>query len=110
TAFVTPLVCLGSLAVYHHQYDLSLQLVPLLLTAFGAPAVRQPPRALWLMAPLLFLILLLPVGKAQRIVMEHFGIVGLGWLRLAFPLALSLALGGSLAVLRRRLGASRSIP
>jgi len=103
TVFVTPLVCLGSLAVYHHHYDLSLLLVPLLLTLFGAARVRRPLRALWAMAPLLFLILLAPVGKAQSIMLQRFGMTGLGWVRLMFPLAVSLTLMGSLTVLRRRL-------
>ena len=104
TVFVAPLVCLGSLCVYHHQYDLCLFFAPLLLAVFGSGILRQSAWALALIAPLVFMILLLPIGTAESVAESILGIRGVGLLKLTFPTALTLALAGSLVILRGRAG------
>jgi Glycosyltransferase family 87 len=104
--FLTPLVCLGSLAVYHHQYDASLFLVPILLAWFLSPHLRQPAWSAWLCVPLLFIVLLLPIGAAGNVLGKLFGPTGDGLVKISFPFAITLALFGSLVFLRRNLEAS----
>jgi hypothetical protein len=104
--FLTPLVCLGSLAVYHHQYDASLFLVPILLAWFLSPQLRQPAWSAWLCVPLLFVVLVLPIGAAENVFGKLFGPTGVGLVKLSFPIAITLALVGSLVLLRRNLEAS----
>jgi hypothetical protein len=102
-AFLAPLVCLGSLCVYHHHYDVCLFFAPVLLTALGPASERQPRWALWMAIPLVVMIAALPIGKAQDVVELALGAEWIGLLKLAFPVALSLALLGSLVILRRHL-------
>lgn len=103
--FLTPLVCLGSLAVYHHQYDACLFLVPILLAFFLSPELRKPGWGALLTLPILFIVLLLPIGMAQNLLKQFLGDVGPGLVKISFPFAISLALIGSLALLRRHLSA-----
>lgn len=103
TLFLGPLVCLGSLAVYHHQYDACLFLAPALLLALGPEELRKPRWALGAAVPLVILIVILPIGKAQDIAESLLGARGVGLLKLSFPVALTLALVGLLVILRRHL-------
>ena len=104
--FLPPLVCLGSLCVYHHHYDASLFFVPALL--WGLVLARQglPRWGAFMSAPLLAIILILPFGFAQNLASKLFGEHGIGLLKLSFPLALTAALVGSLALLFRGLRAA----
>jgi hypothetical protein len=101
--FLPPLVCLGSLCVYHHHYDLSPFFVPVLLWLFVLRPVAQPRWAVWLSLPLLAMMLLLAFGKAQDVAGALLGETGIGLLKLSFPVALTLSLCGSLLVLWRGL-------
>lgn len=101
--FLPPLVCLGSLCVYHHHYDLSPFFVPVLLWLFVLRPNAGPAWGAWLSLPLLAMALLLPFGKAQNIAGALLGETGIGLLKLSFPVALTLALFGSMAVLSRGL-------
>lgn len=109
--FLLPLICLGSLAVYHHQYDACLFLAPLVLAWFLSPSLRQPAWGAVLIVPLLFTVTLLPIGKAQDILGGLLGPTGVGLVKISFPFAITLALIGSLAFLKdnldRALGAGR---
>jgi hypothetical protein len=105
TLFLTPLVCLGSLCVYHHQYDACVVLAPLLLAATMYQRIRRPRWALWACLPLALLVLIMPIGAVQNLVMPRFGHFGVGLLKLSFPVTFTLALIGSLALLRQNLGA-----
>jgi hypothetical protein len=105
--FLTPLVCLGSLAVYHHQYDACLFLAPILLAWFLSPRLRQPAWGALLCVPLLFIVLLLPIGMAESVMDKLFGPTGVGLVKISFPIAITLALVGSLAFLRRNLEAGQ---
>src|SRR6185369_1536250 len=100
TLFLAPLVCLGSLCVYHHQYDACMVFCPavLALLVFG-----KRPRPAWaglVTLPLLTMILILPIGLAQRFASALLGPVGVGLLKLSFPIAFTAALIGSIAMLR----------
>jgi len=100
TLFLAPLVCLGSLCVYHHQYDACMVFCPaiLALLVFG-----KRPRPAWaglMTLPLLTMILILPIGLAQRFASALLGPVGVGLLKLSFPIAFTAALIGSIAMLR----------
>ena len=105
--FLTPLVCLGSLAVYHHQYDACLFLAPIAIACFLSRRLWQPIWGALLCAPLLFIVLLLPIGKAQDVLGGLFGPTGVGLVKISFPIAITLALIGSLAFLRSNLGSNR---
>jgi hypothetical protein len=99
--FLPPLVCLGSLCVYHHQYDAALFFAPALLSASVFGSELRPRWAAYLQLPLIAMILLLPIGLAQRIAEDTLGWQGVGLLKLSFPVAFSLALLGSLMALSR---------
>jgi glycosyl transferase family 87 len=101
TMFLAALVCLGSLCVYHHQYDVCLFFAPLLLILFGSRSVPRPPWASLLVLPLSLMIAFLPIGAAQHAVEIALGPEWVGLLKLTFPVSLTLALLGSLVLLRR---------
>ena len=105
--FLPPLVCLGSLCVYHHQYDACLFFAPALLSYFVLGRELRPRWALLLVAPILAMILVLPIGVAQKLANDALGVFGIGLLKLSFPIAVSLALLGSLAFLWQ---AGRTLP
>ncbi len=96
--FLAPLVCLGSLCVYHHHYDSTLFFAPVLVLALVFDR-RQLGRAAWLLEPFFLMMLLLPVGAVQDALQALLGDTGVGLLKLSFPVAVSLALIGSLIVL-----------
>jgi hypothetical protein len=98
--FLAPLVCLGCLCVYHHQYDLCLFFAPLLLVIFD-PALKKPTWAIVLIWPLALIMLFMPIGTAEHIAETVLGFRGVGLLKLSFPASLSLALAGTLVVLHR---------
>ena len=99
TLFLAALVCLGSLCVYHHQYDVCMFFAPLFLGYFRPASLRAPRWAFWLTLPLTLMIAFLPIGAAQHLVESAFGSHWVGLLKLTFPVALSLALVGSLFML-----------
>jgi hypothetical protein len=102
TLFLAPIVCFGSLCVYHHQYDACLFFAPALLACF---LWRRPLGRVWpyaLVAPFLLMILFLPVAQTQRILESIFGLRGFGLLKLSFPVVTTVALVGSMAILRLR--------
>jgi hypothetical protein len=102
SAFLAPLLCLGSLCVYHHHYDLCLFFAPLIIAVLGASDLRRPIWAVMLAMPLVAIILFLPIGPAQALAESLLGLRGVGLLKLAFPVALTLALVGSMGILGRR--------
>jgi hypothetical protein len=99
--FLAPLVCLGSLCVYHHQYDVCLFFVPVLVGYYALDRRRQPGWAVLFVLPLLAMMSALPIGRAERVIEPLFGALGIALLKIAFPVALTLALVGSLGILRR---------
>jgi len=98
--FLGPLVCFGSLCVYHHQYDACLFFAPALLACLLWPRRRAHFWVYMLFAPLLLEILFLPIGRVQSILESAWGLVGVGVLKLSFPVVVTLALVGSLVILR----------
>jgi len=107
TLFLAPLVCLGSLCVYHHQYDACMYFCPAILTIIGVGKRARPRWAAVMTLPLLAMILVLPIGVAQRLASSVLGPFGVGLLKLSFPIAFTAALIGSLAMLR--VGTTRSL-
>jgi hypothetical protein len=99
TRFLVPMVCLGSLAVYHHHYDLCLFFAPALLLLFSRQ-YWHPRWAMALLVPLVLVILLQPVGKSQAVLGMLSPVWGPGLAKLTFVVALIMALVGSLAMLR----------
>jgi Glycosyltransferase family 87 len=97
TMFLGAATCLGSLGVYHHQYDAILFFAPALLGA-----LLFDPKDRWgylLIAPLMAMILVLPIGKAQSVMASLMGLTGVGLLKLSFPVAFTLALIGCLVLI-----------
>ena len=95
--FLGAATCLGSLGVYHHQYDAIVFFAPALLGA-----LLFDPKDRWgylLIAPLLAMILVLPIGKAQSVLASLLGLTGVGLLKLSFPVAFTLALIGCLLLI-----------
>jgi hypothetical protein len=100
------------MAVYHHHYDLSLFIAPVLLAWFGTASLRHPSWAVWLTLPLMLMLAIFPAGAMPRLLLRWFGAHSVGWFNLGFPVATLLALGGSLAVLAqwvRRSAAAASL-
>jgi Glycosyltransferase family 87 len=105
-AFLGALVCLGSLGVYHHQYDLVVFFAPALL---GLLLVHgQHLAAYALTVPLVAMMLVLPIGKAQDLLQRVVGLPGVGLLKLSFPVAITLALVGCLLLCRAQTDLSGS--
>jgi hypothetical protein len=101
-AFLGPLIGLGTVCVYHHQYDLCLFLAPAIIAYFNRKITPIPGLTLVLTAPLLVMILALPIGAAQDLLESLFGPVGFAFLKLSFPIAVTLALIGLLVDLQQR--------
>jgi hypothetical protein len=101
-AFLLPLVCLGSLCVYHHQYDLCLLFAPLILAYFVLDDRQEPRWAVWLMLPVVLVMLVMPIGAASQWALRFAGAIGVGLLKLTFPVVITMALIGSMALLSRR--------
>ncbi len=99
--FLAPLVCLGCLCVYHHHYDACLFFAPALLLALLLGVKHLPRWAVILSAPLLVMMLLLPIGVVQNLANILWGTRGIGLMKLSFPIALTAALLGSLIALSR---------
>jgi hypothetical protein len=97
--YLGALVCLGSLSVYHHQYDIVLFFAPLLLGVVLFD--RRHLAAYSLTLPLIVLMLFLPIGKAQEVLQRALGSTGPGLLKLSFPVATTLALAGCLWLMAR---------
>jgi hypothetical protein len=92
--FLGATTCLGSLGVYHHQYDAVLFFAPVLLgLLLFDPKYRL---SYLLIAPLTAMLLVLPIGKAQGVLASVMGLTGVGLLKLSFPVAFTLALVGCL--------------
>jgi hypothetical protein len=100
-AFMFAFACLTNLSVYHHHYDLSLLLVPMLLLGFGAPELRRPATPIWLMLPLVSMMALLPIALVERFFGSHFGVIGRGLVNISFSVVLTLTFVGALLLVRR---------
>jgi hypothetical protein len=97
--FLGATTCLGSLGVYHHQYDAILFFAPVLLGLLLFD--RQYRWGYALITPLTAMILVLPIGKAQTLLASILGLTGVGLLKLSFPVAFTLALGGCFLLIAR---------
>jgi hypothetical protein len=84
--------------VYHHQYDAILFFLPVLIGGLCFDGTVRV--GMWLTAPLLAIILLLPIGTAQVMLGNHFGMTGVAMVKLVFPIAFTLALIGCLLLIR----------
>lgn len=101
TTFLAALVCLGSLCVYHHQYDACLFFAPVLLVGLDLSSYRRLGWGIWLTVPFALIITLLPIGVVQGAIETLFGTHWVGLLKLSFPISITLALIGSLGMLSR---------
>jgi len=108
-AFLSAFVCLGTLAIYHHQYDVSLFVAPLLLLCLTPRELGESPWATRLLLPLAAIAALLPVGKVQQLLRSHFGDGAVGLMNVAFPIATSLALIGSVLLVQHYLQKVRAL-
>jgi Glycosyltransferase family 87 len=97
--FLGALVCVGSLSVYHHQYDAILLFAPAILVVLKYRPEYRIGAAL--VVPILVMMLLLPIGRTERVLMNILGSSGSGLLKLAFPIAFTVALVGFFQMLRR---------
>jgi hypothetical protein len=88
------LSCFGVLCVYHHHYDVSATLVPLMiLGAMHFSGTIKLSRSFWvLVGPLVGLIVLLPVATVQKILPSVAGPTASGYVNIAFPISVTLAL------------------
>jgi hypothetical protein len=102
-AFLAPLVLLSLESTYHHHYDACLMVIPIVIFIGGWRELRlgHQAGAVLLLAPFAMLITVLPIAGAQQVLLRAFGDLGLGLLNLGFPLATTLAMLGSLLILRQ---------
>jgi hypothetical protein len=100
-AFLTPLICLALLCVYHHHYDASLIAVPLLLGALLRSSQTFTRPMLLSMLPFAAMAAFLPVSVARHALLSAFGPGGLAIVNFTFPVAITLMLLGGLLHLRK---------
>jgi hypothetical protein len=97
------LTCLGSLSVYHHHYDISAVLVPLIMLAvlYRNGELELPKSVLILAAPLAAMVTLLPVAMGQRLLTSIGGPAAGGFMNIAFPISITMALIASCLLIRQ---------
>lgn len=95
--FTIATVCLGSLNVYHHVYDLSPIVPPLVLLAFRRREFALPAWIEALLIPVIAIAALYPIALGQKLARGIFGPHGSVLTNLSFPIAISLALLSALA-------------
>lgn len=95
--------CFGILCVYHHHYDLSVAFVPLMMLAImHLGGIIQLPTSFWvLVGPVAVIMTLLPIATSQRILLSLGGPTASGYMNIAFPISVTLALIASCLELRR---------
>lgn len=96
----------GLLVVYHHHYDLAMLIPPLLLAAmlYRELKLSWSSWVVWSFAPLVFIMLFVPAAKATSTVGSIVGDRGPGLVNVTFPIATTLALFGSLAMVVQSAG------
>jgi hypothetical protein len=96
----------GLLVVYHHHYDLAMLIPPLLLAAMlhRELGLTWSRWVVWSFAPIAFIMLFVPAARAPKVVGSIVGHRGPGLVNVSFPLATTLALGGSLAIILESTG------
>jgi hypothetical protein len=97
--FLCGFVSLGTVAVYHHQYDAALFVVPFLLLALTQARRKESHTGLWLMFPLALLVTLLPIARVEIFLIQQFGLVSVGYFNMAFPVTVTLTTLGSLLMI-----------
>jgi len=97
------LTCLGTLCVYHHHYDVSAMLVPLLMLGalHRGDVFRLPASFLLLAGPLVAMMALFPVAIAQRLLLSLGGPAAVGYMNIAFPTCVTLALIAGCLLIQR---------
>jgi hypothetical protein len=95
------LTSLGMLCVYHHHYDLSAVLVPLLMLGalHWTGDFHLPAGFLLLVGPLVAMATLLPLAMVQRLLFSLGGPTASGYMNIAFPACVTLALAASCLLL-----------
>jgi hypothetical protein len=96
----------GLLVVYHHHYDLAMLIPPLLLAALlhRELALSWSRWVVWSFAPIVFIMLFVPAARATEAARSIVGYRGPGLVNVSFPIATTLALGGSLAIVLESTG------
>ena len=92
--------CVGLVIVYHHHYDLAMLIPPLLLVAMlhRELGLSWSRWVAWSFLPVTVLILFLPANWAPDAMDSIVGYRGPGLVHVSFPIAMTLALAGSLAM------------
>jgi hypothetical protein len=99
--FVMSAVCLGTLAVYHHHYDMSPLLAPLLGWLLGPRGSKDSKMGIALLVPLIVVMIVVPVATTQRFVLSYLGGRFWGVLNVVFPITLTAGFAGALLLLRQ---------
>ena len=92
--FLLALTCFGTLCVYHHHYDVSAALVPLMMLGLmHLGGIAKLPTSFWVLTgPLIVMMAVLPVATVQRILLSVGGPTASGYMNIAFPISVTLAL------------------
>jgi len=92
--------CVGLVIVYHHHYDLALLLPAFLLVVLlhRQLGLTWSRWVTWSFMPVTLLMLFLPAGWAPNQAARLIGDRGPGLVNVSFPIATTLALAGSLAL------------
>jgi hypothetical protein len=101
--FLLALTCLGMLCVYHHHYDVSAVIVPLLMLAalHRGRVFRLPANFLLLAGPLVAMIALFPVAIGAQLLRSLGGRAAVGYMNIAFPSCVTLALIAGCLLIQR---------
>jgi hypothetical protein len=101
--FLAPIVLANFLLLYHHHYDISPILVPLVVFLFQTRSVpRFRDRVAWFwMLPLAVMIAFAPIAVGRSAAVRFLGEPGVGITNLLFPITCTMMLIGSLIFVRR---------
>jgi hypothetical protein len=100
--------CVGLVIVYHHHYELVMLIPPLLLAAMlhRELGLTWSRWTTWSFVPITLIMLLVPASLGTNAFYSLLGQNGPGLFNITFPLATTLALIGSLAMVSASMNSS----
>jgi hypothetical protein len=98
--FLAPLVCINLLSVYHHHYDVSPLLAPLIVfvAKYNNTRCFSHKMAWYLMSPLILMMAVMPMALSKTYADLVLGASGQGLVNMLFPIATTMMLAGSLTL------------
>ena len=101
--FLAAFICVNLLVVYHHHYDLSPLLVPLIVfvARYNDTHHFSHKTSWFLMSPLVLMMAAMPMALSKTYADLFLGPAGQGLVNMLFPIATTMMLVGSLTLVYR---------